>query len=131
MANLSRKSSFPAALRFETLEARDVPSTFTVDDSFAAPRPADHQYTTIQAAIDAAGKNDKVLVEAGTYTEQVVIRGSGKDGLKLVADGPDVVIKAHPEAGAPYAIILPYAASSDTSPKDWNLTVIRDFMASA
>ncbi|MGD9048225.1 MAG: DUF1565 domain-containing protein, partial [Anaerolineae bacterium] len=44
--------------------------------------PAD--YPTIQAAIDAAGHGDTVLVAGGTYTEHISV----KSGISLVCDTP-------------------------------------------
>ncbi|WP_339132864.1 MAG: right-handed parallel beta-helix repeat-containing protein [Candidatus Electrothrix sp. GW3-4] len=61
------------------------------------------QYSTIQAAIDAAQHRDTVLVRAGTYNEQLVI-GKSQRGIKLVSDasngGNDLV------SGPGYADVL-------------------------
>ncbi|MBP2055574.1 hypothetical protein J2Z21_008590 [Streptomyces griseochromogenes] len=47
-------------------------------------------YRTIQAAVDAAASGDTILVQGGTYTEQVVV--SGKDlKLKGVGNGSPVI----------------------------------------
>ncbi|MFO7773842.1 MAG: right-handed parallel beta-helix repeat-containing protein [Dehalococcoidia bacterium] len=48
-------------------------------------------YTTIQAAIDAAGSDDIIQVGAGNYTEDLVIP-AGKDGLELAGAGCGVSI---------------------------------------
>jgi parallel beta-helix repeat protein len=74
-------------------------------------------YTTIEAAVDAAGEGDTILVRPGTYTEAIVV---DKD-LTLSGDGPreDIVITA-PEDGPswevdfrglqdPYAIVVDHA----------------------
>ena len=63
------------------LEDRAVPATLLVDDD-RADRPG-AQFTSIQDAVDAADENDRILVYPGTYTEQVVISGSDKDGLSI------------------------------------------------
>jgi len=68
--------------RLEFLEVRDTPSTFTVDDDGLQNANAD--FTSIQAAVDAAGPNDNIRVYAGTYHEQVTIP-SNLNGLTLSA----------------------------------------------
>src|SRR6185312_4804116 len=55
------------------------PKLLVDDDKVQCPNAP---YTSIQAAVDAAGPNDTVKVCPGTYNEQIRI-GSGKDGLKL------------------------------------------------
>jgi len=45
-------------------------------------------YSSIQAAIDEASSGDTIKVAAGTYQENVVIRG-GKNGLRLTGAGSD------------------------------------------
>ncbi len=62
-------------------------------------------YTSIQGAVDAASAGNTILVAAGTYTEQVVIDGHGKDGLTIEAvGGPGTVTIHAPTSGlASYA----------------------------
>jgi parallel beta-helix repeat protein len=61
-------------------------ATFKVDDDHA--QCPDAPFTSIQAAVNAAGTNDTVAVCPGTYTEQVQVTGHSKDGLKLVSTKP-------------------------------------------
>ena len=50
-------------------------------------------YATIQAAVNAAGDGDVIVVAAGTYVEQVVI--NGKDDLTIeAASGATVILQA-------------------------------------
>jgi parallel beta-helix repeat protein len=64
--------------RLWPLESRDVPAVWIVDDT-----PGKHvDFTSIQAAVDAASPGDTILVRPGTYQEQVTI-GPDKDGLTL------------------------------------------------
>lgn len=70
------------APRLQTLERREVPAVFIVDDT---PRP-NRDFDTIQEAVDAAAATDEtdtVLVYPGTYREQVTIAGEEQDGLVL------------------------------------------------
>jgi parallel beta-helix repeat protein len=85
--------SFRASPRLEILEARDVPSTLLVDDSFTAPSKG--KFQTIQAAVDAAQAGDTILVAAGTYTEQVTVP-AGKDRLTIEAKQPQHAVIAAP-----------------------------------
>ena len=64
------------APRLQTLERREVPAVFVVDDT---PRRG-RDFDTIQEAVDAADENDTILVYPGTYREQVTIAGEEKDG---------------------------------------------------
>lgn len=48
-------------------------AVFIVDDDFASNDVAARQYTTIQAAVNAASAGDKIKVRAGTYEENVVV----------------------------------------------------------
>jgi len=73
-----------ARLSLEALETRANPShTFTVDDDGAQTNhKAD--FTSIQAAVNAASPGDRIRVYAGTYHEQVVIPAT-KNNLTITA----------------------------------------------
>ena len=64
-------------------------------------------FSTIQAAVDAAGGGDTVSVGRGTYTEQVVI---GKD-LNLRGFGVGTTIIKAPATLTPYGVELPTGRS--------------------
>ena len=70
--------------------AQASPTTWLVDDDRADCPRAD--FDSIQAAVAAAAPGDKVLVCAGTYREQVIVR---KNDLRLEAKGAagDVVVE--------------------------------------
>jgi hypothetical protein len=70
-----------AALTFAPQALADRP--LVVDDDRVQCRNA--QYTTIQAAVNAAGPGDRIDVCAGTYAEQVVIATAAKNNLRLHA----------------------------------------------
>jgi hypothetical protein len=79
--------------------------TLKVDDDHA--QCPDAQYTSIQAAVTAAGPGDTVLVCPGTYTEQVRVQSHQKDGLNLVSQKPfQAVIQSPPVQTFPKAIVL-------------------------
>ena len=62
--------------------------------AFGATRSVPSQYSTVQAAINAAASGDTISIANGTYTEQVVIP-SGKNKLKIVgASQTGVIITA-------------------------------------
>src|SRR5262249_25797753 len=44
-------------------------------------------YQTIQAAVNGAHADDTILINAGTYAEQVSVSGHGYDGLSFVGQG--------------------------------------------
>lgn len=64
--------------------------TLVVDDDLRCPGAA---FSTIQSAVDAADPGSTVLVCAGTYEENVVVR---TDGLRLSARGRVVVVGLDP-----------------------------------
>jgi len=71
-----------------------APATLLVDDDLMQCPTA--QYTSIQAAVTAAGPGDHIDVCPGTYTEQVVIP-TGKDNIRLRSTQQwAAVIKAPP-----------------------------------
>jgi len=65
-------------------------TVYTVDDSGGA------DFTSIQAAITAAGSGDSIMVAAGTYEENINLKtgvkvlGEGMDVTKIVGTGPKV-----------------------------------------
>jgi parallel beta-helix repeat protein len=82
----------------------DGPNMWIVDDNMAdCPNAA---FTSIQAAVTAAGPGDQVKVCPGTYPEQVVI-GPGKDDLGLFSQVPlAAVIQAPLVMAIPKSIVL-------------------------
>jgi parallel beta-helix repeat protein len=82
----------------------DGPNMWIVDDNMLdCPNAA---FTSIQAAVTAAGPGDQVKVCPGTYTEQVVI-GPGKDDLRLFSQVPlAAVIQAPLLMALPKSIVL-------------------------
>jgi len=85
--------------------AGDGPNMFIVDDDgVQCPNAA---YSTIQAAVTAAGTDDQIKVCPGLYPEQVKITGSGKDGLTLFSQVPlQAVIQAPPVMTQPNSVVL-------------------------
>jgi hypothetical protein len=73
--------------RPEVLEDRNLLTTFLVD-----PTPGVGNFTTIQAAVNAANPagGDTILVDPGTYTEQVTITKS----LTIQGNGAGAIIQA-------------------------------------
>lgn len=108
-------------LSFDVLEDRLTPSTLLVDQA-AGP------YHTIQSAVNAANPGDTIVVDPGTYTEQVTI-GPGKDHLTLTtaAGKPDAAIQA-PAFAAPAspadidaAYVVRITGSKNVSLNDFNI----------
>jgi parallel beta-helix repeat protein len=87
----------PTRLLPEPLEDRWVPATLTVDAD------GGRQFTTISAAVAAAGKNDTVEVFAAHhgYTETVNIPAA-KTGLKVVGKDCGVVLHSPAAVGADF-----------------------------
>jgi parallel beta-helix repeat protein len=90
----------PAGLRpaVEALESRVVPTVLIVAKPGSHYK---HDFTTIQAAVNAANPGDTIKVEPGTYQEQVTV---SKNNLSLMAlpanrDGTKVTIQA-PASGS-------------------------------
>src|SRR5437762_2437060 len=81
-----------AILRLETLELRANPSTLSV----GGPHP---NFTSIQAAVNAAHSGDHIKVYPGTYHEQVLIP-SKLSNLDLEAVGPTDTVKIAPTSFA-------------------------------
>ena len=73
-------------LGFAGLAGTPAAATLCVDPTGAAGCR-----TTIQAAVDAAGGGDLILVAPGVYFESVVVP-SGKDGLRIVGTRRDTTI---------------------------------------
>lgn len=68
-------------------------------------------FTSIQSAIDAAGKGDTIRISAGAYREDVTVHS--KDGLKLIGDGIDrVTILGRERVGVFHIGKWPYGATN-------------------
>jgi len=93
-----------AALHISMAGTASAATTLVVDKTVVGCSAAGPTYCTIQQGVDAAGPGNIVLVEPGTYTEQVTI-GPGKDGLKLKADGAGVIIAAPTTMVPPGSIV--------------------------
>jgi parallel beta-helix repeat protein len=114
----TRQARPKVRLRVESLENRVTPSrTITVDDDAHQFHHPD--FTTIQAAVDAAHSGDHILVAAGNYHEQVVIP-AGKNGLDIHGLG-DARITAPTTFGDPSDAIVHDAGA--TGLKLWGFTI--------
>src|SRR5690349_13445752 len=82
MQSVVRTLLLAAALTLATTASAEA-KLWRVDDDRAQCPTA--QFTTVQAAVDAAGPGDDIVVCNGTYPEDVVISGD-KGGLRLRAD---------------------------------------------
>lgn len=88
----------PLSPTLEPLETRAVPATLFVDDNLAECPDAD--FTSIQAAVNAAKKGDKIQVCPGLYDEQVTIP-AGKDRLDIRSTEPLMAVIQGPPGSAP------------------------------
>jgi parallel beta-helix repeat protein len=112
----SQRATFRPQL--EQLEGRLVPATLHVG--------ADEQYHTIQTAVNRAHHDDTILVDPGTYREQVTISGSGKNGITLKSVKPlAAVIKAPLVMTGDNAIVEDQGAKNVTV-EDFTITGPRD-----
>src|SRR5690348_9101457 len=82
----SRRMRFQPDL--ERMEGRALLATLTVGSG--------QDFTTIQAAVDAASAGDTIAVKPGTYSEQVTIPDD-LDGLTLKSTKPQGAIIQAPE----------------------------------
>ena len=72
-------------------------------------------YPTIQAGIDAANPGDAVVVDAGTYNENVVV---SKDGISLQGSGADVTTIDGGDAGS----VIKMSGVSDVTISGFTIT---------
>jgi parallel beta-helix repeat protein len=88
--------------------AEAAPSTIYVSKppgcSNSGPGTVSSPYCTVQEGVNAAASGDTVLVEKGTYTEQVLI-SSGKNSLTVTGAGSKTIIKAPATMTSPKAIV--------------------------
>ncbi len=69
------------------------------------------EFTSIQQALDAAGKGDTIRVKAGAYPEDVTIHS--KDGVKLIGEAADrVTILGKDRVGVLHVGKWPYGATN-------------------
>ena len=91
---------------FDELATDPSDPTSTAHTLFVDDTPTDNDcpptiYTTIQAAVNASGPNDKIKVCPGTYIEQVQIFTHAHDGLKLESVTPLAAIIQWPTVDTP------------------------------
>ncbi len=83
------------ALTFAALAALTISLAFFIIDSAAAETHEVDEGESIQDAIDGAGSGDTILINPGTYTEQITISkqlrlfGNDADPSRIVIDGDD------------------------------------------
>lgn len=96
---------------FGATQAFAGPKITVDDDGQQCPNA---QFTTIQAAVNAAASGTEIVVCQGTYTEQVTIP-SGKNNLTLRSDKPlAAIIKAPASMSDPKAIVRVAGAQNTT-----------------
>ncbi|MDX6402224.1 MAG: hypothetical protein QOF27_2830 [Gaiellaceae bacterium] len=95
------------------------PHMYIVDDNMLDCPNA--QFTSIKAAVMAAGPGDSVKVCPGTYIEQVVI-GPGKDGLQVFSEVPQAAIIKAPVVMAPPSAIVLVDGSTDVTIRHFTVT---------
>lgn len=79
-----------------------------------SPTGANHKpYCTVQEGVDAAGANGTVIIQPGTYVEQVKI-SSADHGLTIEGQGSRTVIKAPAVMTSPKAIVQVTGATGVT-----------------
>jgi hypothetical protein len=66
-------------------------------------------FTTIQAAINAAGSGATIRIQAGNYTERLTI--AGKNNVASASEASRIVIEGDPELPAGSVVLRPPAAS--------------------
>jgi parallel beta-helix repeat protein len=89
---MTRNNRYPrnrTILRMEALEDRTLPTTFVVN-----PTPGVGQFTSINTAVNdpTVMNGDTIVVDPGTYTEQVMINKS----LTIQGNGAGAIIQAAP-----------------------------------
>jgi parallel beta-helix repeat protein len=103
---MKRKRPTGTKLRVELLEDRRLLAVLTVDNDFDANDPDEGEFTTIQAAVDAAAAGDTIKVKAGTYAESVVVNKQ----LTIIGRDPKLSRYLNPEKAS---IVDPPADNSD------------------
>ena len=99
--------------------ANAMAADIKVDDDGAQCGNA--QFTSIQAAVNAAHSGDKITVCPGTYAEQVTI-GAGKSNLKLASQKPlQATIKAPAVMTEPGDIVRITGGSQNVELKDFTI----------
>jgi parallel beta-helix repeat protein len=106
----SRKSARPT---LEPLDERIAPAMLRVG--------ATETYHTIQAAVNAAHANDKILVDPGTYTEQVIIP-STDTGLTLKSTRPWAAVIQAPATMTGTKAIVDDAGATGVTIADFTIT---------
>jgi parallel beta-helix repeat protein len=115
----TRRTTTPrptARLRAEALEDRWVPATLFVDTT---PHPG--EFTSIQAAVNAAHKGDTIAVFPGTYTEQVTVPDS-KDRITLTAVEPGTAVVKAPATLTATDGLIQIDGADDVTVRGFKLT---------